>query len=100
MAGLSKFFKSSLLASNSEILPENQVLVRCQDVIEQSVNLLADFKTGCTMEGMVVITVIHDAILRSEVLPLVLILHIGVLLVKEFLVCVHLLLLDCFVLFF
>ena len=99
MSGLGKFFNSSLLASNAEIFPENQVLVRCQDVIKQGVNLLADFKTGRTMEGMVVVTIIHDAVLRSEVLPLVLNLHIGILFVKKFLVCVHLLLLDYLVLF-
>ena len=94
MVDLGKLFDGSLLAPDAEILPENQVLVRCQDAVKQGIDLLGDFKTGRTVEGMMVIAVILDAVLRSEVLPLVLDLHVGVLLVKEFPVDIHLLLLD------
>lgn len=94
MVDLGKFLDGSLLAADAEILPEYQVLVYCQDAIEQGIDLLGDFKTGRTVEGMMVIAVIRDAILSPEVLPLVLILHVGVFLVKEFPVDVHLLLLD------
>ena len=94
MVDIGKFLDGSLLAADAEILPEYQVLVRCQDAVKQGIDLLGDFKTGRTVEGMMVIAVILDAVLRSEVLPLVLILHVGVLLVKEFPVDVHLLLLD------
>ena len=90
MVDLGKLFDGSLLAPDAEILPENQVLVRCQDAVKQGIDLLGDLKTGRTMEGMMVIAVILDAILSPEVLPLVLILHVGVLLVKEFPVDVHL----------
>ena len=93
MVDLGKFLDGSLLARNAEILPEYQVLVRCQDAVKQGIDLLGDFKTGCTVEGMMVIAVIRDAVLGSEVLPPVLDLHVGVLLVKEFPVDVHLLLL-------
>ena len=93
MVDLGKFLDGSLLAADAEILPEYQVLVRCQDAVEQGIDLLGDFKTGRTVEGMMVIAVIRDAVLGSEVLPPVLDLHVGVLLVKEFPVDVHLLLL-------
>ena len=46
--------------------------------LEFGIDLLGDFKAGRTVEGMMVIAVILDAVLRSEVLPLVLILHVGV----------------------
>ena len=91
MVDLGKFLYGSLLAADTEILPEYQVLVRCQDAVKQGIDLLGDLKTGRTVEGMMVIAVILDAVLRSEVLPLVLVLHVGVLLVKEFPVDVHLL---------
>lgn len=94
MVDIGKFLDGSLLAADAEILPEYQVLVRCQDVVKQGIDLLGDLKTGRTMEGMMVIAVILDAILSPEVLPLVLILHVGVFLIKEFPVDVHLLLLD------
>ena len=90
MVDIGKFLDGSLLAADTEIFPENQVLVRCQDAVKQGIDLLGDLKTGCTVEGMMVIAVILDAVLSPEVLPLVLILHIGVLLVKEFPVDVHL----------
>ena len=94
MVDIGKFLNGSLLAADAEILPEYQVLVRCQDAVKQGIDLLGDLKTGRTMEGMMVIAVILDAILSPEVLPLVLILHVGVFLIKEFPVDVHLLLLD------
>ena len=94
MVDVGKFLDGSLLAADAEILPEYQVLVRCQDAIEQGIDLLGDFKTGRTVEGMMVIAVIRGAVLRPEVLPPVLDLHVGVLFVKEFPVDVHLLMLQ------
>ena len=94
MVDIGKFLDGSLLAADTEIFPENQVLVRCQDAVKQGIDLLGDLKTGCTVEGMMVIAIILDAVLRSEVLPLVLILQVGVFLVEEFPVDIHLLLLD------
>ena len=41
-----------------------------QDAVEQVIVLLCNLKTGRTMEGMMVIAVIRDAVLRSEVLPM------------------------------
>ena len=89
MVDFGKFLDGSLLAPDAEILPEYQVLVRCQDAVKQGIDLLGDFKAGRTVEGMMVIAVILNAVLRSEVLPLVLVLHVRVLLVKEFLVYNH-----------
>lgn len=94
MVDIGKFLNGSLLAADTEIFPENQVFVRCQDAVKQGIDLLGDLKTGRTVERMMVVAVILDAVLRSEVLPLVLVLHVGVLLVKEFPVDVHLLLLN------
>ena len=34
MVDLGKLFDGSLLAADAEILPENQVLVRCQDAVK------------------------------------------------------------------
>ena len=91
---IGKFLDGSLLAADTEIFPENQVLIRCQDAVKQGIDLIGDLKTGRTVEGMMVVAVILDAVLRFEVLPLVLVLHVGVFLVEEFPVDVHLLLLD------
>ena len=94
MVDIGKFLDGSLLAADAEIFSENQVFVCRQDAVKQGIDLLCDLKTGRTMEGMMVLAVIFDAVLRSEVLPLVLVLHVGVLLVKVFPVGVHLLLFD------
>ena len=90
MVDIGKFLDGSLPAPDAEILPENQVFVCRQDAVKQGIDLLGELKTGRTVEGMMVIAVILDAVLRSEVLPLVLILHVGVFLVKEFPFDVHL----------
>ena len=71
MVRIGKLFDSSLLTADAEIFPEYEVFVRCQNAVEQGVDLLGNLKTGRTVEGMMVIFLICDAVLRSEVLPLI-----------------------------
>ena len=54
MVRIGKLFDSSLLTADAEIFPEYEVFIRCQDAVEQGIDLLCDFKTGCTVEGKVV----------------------------------------------
>ena len=37
-----------------------------QDAVEQVIDLLCNLKTGCTLEGMMVIAVIRDAVLSPK----------------------------------
>ena len=66
MVDIGKFLDGSLLAADTEIFPENQVFVRCQDAVKQGIDLLGDLKTGRTVEGMMVVAVIRDAVQRPK----------------------------------
>ena len=54
MVDIGKLLDGSLLAPDAEIFPENQVLIRRQDAVEQGIDLFGDLKTGRTVEGMMV----------------------------------------------
>ena len=54
MVDIGKLLDGSLLAADTEIFPENQVLVRCQDAVKQGIDLFGDLKTGRTVDVSII----------------------------------------------